>query len=536
MASAAPIPLRWLNACARALCGASAVVAILASEPARGETLIDAMRQAHALNPSVLAERSRQTATEELIPRARSSGLPSVSIEAGASRRTEAFHPGTDAALSPASIGARLSQPLFDGFRTDAGLARARAEVASGALLLIDREQRVLLEAAAAYLAVLRDREQLALEQANLGFLRQERASIAGRQRAGDLSLTDVAQAEARLYEGEARLAAAKAQVSASETDYAAIIGRQPGRLARPVSPEALIPRDLYDAVSLARAEHPAIKSASFKAHAARHDVEAARGSFLPTVTLDASVEREIHGSTTHIRKDDASVGVRFNLPLDTDGSRGAELRERRATANQRSYEAIDTRVRIEADVVAAWKRREAARARITASDARIAAAEAALRGMKVEADVGERSTTDVLDAQREVIDAKSGRLTADFDRQLATYTLLAAMGQLDLDTLARGAPDRVFDHRVFDHGTSAERADEIITFGPIEITGSLPPEDGGSNQPSKIRLPAMQDAAREAIPMPTPNWLRPGHHGFRVGPAKDSPWSTLVFGNGPPY
>ena len=66
----------------------------------------------------------------------------------------------------------------------------------------------------------------------------------------------------------------------------------------------------------------------------------------------------------------------------------------------------------------------EATKARITASQAQVQAAEIALNGVREEARVGQRTTLDVLNAQQELLNARVNLITAQRDRVVASYAL----------------------------------------------------------------------------------------------------------------
>ena len=68
-------------------------------------------------------------------------------------------------------------------------------------------------------------------------------------------------------------------------------------------------------------------------------------------------------------------------------------------------------------------------------------AAEIALNGVREEARVGQRTTLDVLNAQQDLVNARVALVTAQRDRVVASYTLLAAVGRLSPQVLGLQVP-----------------------------------------------------------------------------------------------
>ena len=75
-------------------------------------------------------------------------------------------------------------------------------------------------------------------------------------------------------------------------------------------------------------------------------------------------------------------------------------------------------------------------KAEIKTTDIQVKAAENALNGVRREALVGQRTTMDVLNAEQELVNARVAVVTAQRDRVVASYTLLAAVGRLSPEVL----------------------------------------------------------------------------------------------------
>lgn len=404
------------------------------------------MTSAFIGNPGLDAERARQRADEETIRQEWAKALPQVSLDASQGREeTRTNGSSTTTELEPDSYSLTLSQSLFRGFQTLNGTKRAKSEVLAGAARLHDREQTVLLDTVTAYMDVIRDRKIVALRRNNLQFLRGELKATRARQRQGDLSKTDVAQARTRVFEGEADLAQAEADVDVSEATFQAVVGRHPGALTPPLLPSALIPASLDAALQLAESANPLIVRAVYEQEAARRAKREAYGALLPTVSLELSHGVEHETSASIDKEEESSVFVRMKMPLYKGGDSYSRIRETRARESGAAYEVTDTRRRTRASVIDAWKQFHAAQSRIRAANQQVRAARDALRGVQIEVKVGERALFEVLDAQRELVNGEVALARARRDHVVAGYTLLAVTGRLTARHLHLPAayPDR---------------------------------------------------------------------------------------------
>lgn len=408
---------------------------------ANAENLKQAIRAVYENNPALLAERARQRADDEVLPQALAGLRPTIDVGGSIGREKKRTSPPpihTD--LKPSNLNISLSQPIFRGLRTLNSTRKAKAEVLAGREMLLDKEQTILLSAVTAFADVLRDRRIVTFRNANVRFLAQELRATETRRKEGVLTRTDTDQARSRLYQGQANLAQARAELASSEAQYAAIIGHRPGRLVPPPSITHHLPQTLQTALSISEAENPLIIAATYRKEAAAHEVHVLRGELLPTVSLDATYQRDYDLSATTSRQDEASVELRFSMPLYNAGTNFSKIRQARAVLEQRKHDMANTLRDVQASVKSAWQQRIAGNARINATRIGVFSALAALKGVRLEAKVGERSVFDILNAQRDVVNAEVNLAQAQRDHVVASFTLLATVGgltadQLDLDT-----------------------------------------------------------------------------------------------------
>jgi outer membrane protein len=442
----------------------AAAICVALSGPAFAEGLPDALAKAYQSNPQLNAERARQRATDENVPVQLSGYRPQIVASLGAGmqavRNLLPDNTVQTATLKPWTIGVTVTQTLFNGFRTANSVRVAELQVKSGREALRNVGQGVLLDAVTAYTNVLANQALVAAQRANVDFLSQTLDITQKRLNAGDVTPTDTAQAEARFNRGRSDLNAAEVNLAVSEATYAQVIGNAPSRLS-PASPvDRLLPRSREDAMSLAMQGNPAVLAAGFDVDVATTTIRVAEGSLLPTVTLQGSASRSRDTDQTLGTKgtDQASILGQINAPIYDGGLAAAQTRQSKELAAQSRQVLDQIRNQSRTAAISAWVSNEGAKVAVSASESEVRAAEIALKGVGREAQGGQRTTVDVLNSQQDLIQARARLIGAQRDRVVASYTLLSAIGRLDVRTLGLNTPDYLPDvhyHQVRDawHG-----------------------------------------------------------------------------------
>lgn len=416
--------------------------AALLAGPAAAESLNEALAEAYSGNPALGAERARQRATDELVPQALSGWRPTVTAQGDAGHNWSNTNTSPSTESDPAGVSISLAQPLFRGLKTIYGTRAAEASVAAGRQNLLAVEQDVLFKAVAAYANVLRDRQIVAFRQKNVAVLQEQLRAATARFEAGETTRTDTAQARARLSQSQALLSGARATLAASVANYARIVGHAPGTLKYPKI--ATLPAALDAALAVAAETNPDVLAAAFVEEASRHSIEVVRGDLLPSLTLEATASLRHDPSNSAHTSDQATIRGVLSVPLYEAGRTYSAVREAKQVASQRRLQAVETGRAVREAVEATWSALVAARQTIAAAKAQVAAAELALDGVRQEYQVGSRTTLDVLDAEAELTDARIVQASAERDRVVAAYQLLAAIGRLTARDL--GLPVAYYD------------------------------------------------------------------------------------------
>jgi outer membrane protein len=297
---------------------------------------------------------------------------------------------------------------------------------------------------------VLRDTAILDLQRRNVQVLQEQLKQTRDRFNVGEVTRTDVAQAESRLAAAQSQVLAAEATLKGSQAAYRRVIGVEPLNLRAAMPVDRLSPSTLAASVDAGWREHPTVNAAQYTVDAAVMAVKAAEGSLYPTVTLESNVQRRWDVQPGVSDQMTGTVLGRVTVPVYQGGAEYSVIRQNKETLGQRRIELDVQRDLIRSTVVQSWSQLEATKAQIIAAQAQVTASEVALNGVREEARVGQRTTLDVLNAQQELVNARVTLVTAQRDRVVASYTLLASVGRLSPQAL-RLATD-LYDARVHYH------------------------------------------------------------------------------------
>jgi len=408
----------------------SAVTAGLAV-PVGAQSLADALIAAYRNSNLLEQNRAVLRAADEDVAQAVAALRPVINFIA----RAQAAHPlpATGNRLS-ASLGLSAELTVLDFGRGDLGVAAARESVLAIRQALVNLEQRVLLSAVAAYMDVRSATEVVGLREANVRLITQQLRAARDRFEVGEITRTDVSIAEARLAGARSNLAAAQGDLAVAREIYRAATGGYPGSLQAPPAPPRL-PARLEEAQAIARTGHPSIRQAQHEVAAAdiRHSqtVAARQGSVVAGADL----------GITDRGRESGSVSLTYRRQLYTGGRQSSQERQVAARRDAARFSLQQTTVEVLQEVGRAWSDLAVATARIEASIRQIEASQTAYDGVRQEAELGARTTLDVLNAEQELLDARAARIGAEAGRYIAVYRLLASMGLLTVDHLRLGIP-----------------------------------------------------------------------------------------------
>jgi outer membrane protein len=430
-----------------------AAIAALTAGPADAETLSGALSKAYLNNPDINQQRAAVRVSDENIPKANAGFLPTVNGQASyAISNTEFGFPGQSGTqLShPRGFGLTATENVWNGERTINGVRQAESSVLAAREQLRNTEQNTLLNGVTFYMNVLRDSAILSLNRANVDVLKEQLRNTQDRFNVGEVTKTDVAQAQASLAGAEAQALSAQSTLQSSIASYRQVIGDEPKNLA-PVKPlDRLLPKTLADAIGISQVEHPAIVATLHGVDAAELNVKVVEGALLPTLSGQLQVADQWDATSfntipNHIVNTTATA--QLTIPIYQGGSEYASIRQAKEQLTQQELQATQQRDTVRQAVTSAWWLFAVSPAVIRSSRSQVDAAAVALAGVREEAKVGQRTTLDVLNAQQTLLNARVQLVSAEHDQVVASYALLSAVGRLS--TVNLGVAVAQYDPRV---------------------------------------------------------------------------------------
>ena len=406
--------------------------------PVRAETLADALIAAYRNSNLMEQNQAILRAADEDVAQAVASLRPVVAFIAdgqyGYSQTLldSGISVSNDGLFGNYSVTAQMT--LFDFGRTQLAIEAAKETVLATREALIAIEQQVLLAAVSAFVDVRLQQEIVSLRENNVRVITEQLRAAQDRFDVGEVTRTDVAQAEARLAEARANLVVAQGDLAIARENYRAATGNYPGVLSAPPAPPRTA-ATLDAARSVALRTHPLIRQAQREVQAAELNVARARANMKPTIAAQAQL------SVDHDNLQENGVGINFNQTIYSGGALSSALRQAMAIRDA-SFAGLKQRgVEVAEAVGIVWSNLDVADASIAATEQQISAAQIAFDGVREEASLGARTTLDVLDAEQDLLDARAARLSAVAQRYIGIYQLLASMGLLTVDHLALGIP-----------------------------------------------------------------------------------------------
>lgn len=433
----------------RATALAAVLLALAAPDTARAETLTEALATTYLTNPTLAAQRAQLRQVDEQVPQALAGWRPQLAITgaAGVARRDTNDELIERQDTTPRDVGIDITQPLYRGGQTVAATRAAENAVRAGRARLVSVEQDVLLNAVVAYVNVLAAQAVLEFEIQNEQRLARFLEATQDRFAVGEVTRTDVFQAEARLARASADRVQGEGDLEAARAAYVAVVGVPPTNLQLPDVPDDL-PESLIAAADLATERNPQVVAAEFEERSTLDTVDQVRGELLPELNVRGEATRGYDIGLIGGRVDDLRATVNVVVPLYQAGAVYSRVRQaKQAVAEQRRI--IDDQRREAAQLAAiAWSDFVAAQASVVAFTSEVRANEVAVEGVVREQAVGTRTVLDVLDTQQDLLESQRSLVTARRNELRFAYEVKRAIGTLTAELL--GLPVDYYSPEVY--------------------------------------------------------------------------------------
>ena len=404
---------------------------------ARADTLVEALIMAYQNNPTLQAQRASLRATDESVPQALAGWRPNVDIvgDGGYNAEGGTGINGVDQ-RGEYSGNLRITQNIYSGGGTVADVRRAENTVRAERARLAIAEQSVLLNAVQAYMNVYRDESVVQLNINNERVLNRQLEATRDRFNVGEVTRTDVSQAEARLASARAARVQAEGALQISRGIYEQIIGKLPDALAKPEAIKQL-PTSRQETIEVARKDNPSVVAADYDERAARENVWVVQSDLLPKVDVVGQGGRGVNQSSSNSTSDSGSVMAQLTVPLYEQGLTTSRVREAKQVVGRNRLLLIEAQRTATEEATNAWESLTSARAQIQSLNAAVRSNRIALEGVRQESLVGSRTVLDVLDAEQELLNSEVNLVSAERDEIVAQYQLMSALGRLTAQSMS---------------------------------------------------------------------------------------------------
>ncbi len=431
------------------------LLAVAAGATAQAETprtLTQALAAAYANNPGLQAARAQLRAVDENVPQALAGWRPQVTLSANAgynevttithytSTYAAPYDTSTNRLLGTNTEQLTVVQPLWRGGATRAATNRARNQVLSQRAQLMSTEQQLFLNVISAFVNVIASQQVLALDVNNERVLAKQLQATRDRFRVGEITETDVAQAEAALAGATATRQTAEGSLQTARGQFLQYVGELPGHLVPP-QPVLLPVRTLEQARALASVNNPNVIAARFNEAAAKDAFDAAYAKLMPSLSLQGVLARTKDVNTANTTQRYGEILATLTMPLYQGGAEYAAIRQARQQVEQAQKLVLDAQRSAVQLVISAWETYNSAKSTLDSTRAQIRSNEIALEGTEREAIVGTRTTLDVLNAEQLLLNSQVALVQNLANLVGASYAVAGAVGRLTARDLALPVP-----------------------------------------------------------------------------------------------
>ncbi|MBI3196773.1 MAG: TolC family outer membrane protein [Rhodospirillales bacterium] len=419
--------------------GLALAIGLAASPGARAQSLIEVLSTTYNSNPDLLASRALLRQTDETLAQAVANWRPRVTVSLNYNKNIDANYPvispNSFATLNGKNTMLQLTQPIFLGGTTVANTKQAQANIQAQRASLADTEQTTLLAAVTSYADLVQNIAIADARRNNVRVLVQQLDATRERFRVGELTITDVSQAEARLELAKADLVQADTQVRIAEAAFQRTVGVRPGKLGE-IPLIGGLPGSEEEAVALAMDGGARPVSAQYRITAASYGVNSAVGALLPQINLVGTIQQQFDVQVPGDKYYNYILGFQATIPIYQGGGEWSKIRQAKELVGQRRNELDSARRAVAENTIRAWRQLDSSRSRVTSFEAQVRANEVALNGVRQEALVGSRTTLDVLNAEQELLNSQVNLIQARHDVQVSYYGVLAGIGRLTARSL----------------------------------------------------------------------------------------------------
>ncbi|MFT8353668.1 MAG: TolC family outer membrane protein [Gluconobacter japonicus] len=420
-------------------------------------TLQEALATAYLTNPTLREERARLRATDEQVPTAMAGWHPTIQT----SMNLSYYNGQTNYAATGGSLGSNnryqtpgysggvnITQPLYQGGKTLASIHAATNQVMAERAKLIATEQDVFTNVVSAYVGVIEDEQLLQLAINNEHVLQQQLQATEERFHVGEITRTDVAQAQAALASATAQRQQAEGTLQSAQATYLQIVGIAAAPNLEPPQPLNLPVKDEKEAVALAVQNNPSVVNALFAEAQQKDNVSVQISAIMPKVSAELNYQHSVNQGYSRSLTDNKYGVIAFQIPLYQGGSEYAAIRGARQQT-QAAHREVDVQRRQALQKAASsWQQMVAYKQSIASDRIAISANVIALDGVERQALVGTSTTLAVLQQQQTLLSAQQALVQHLSSLVRSSYSVAASIGRLTASDLKLGVP--LYDEKAY--------------------------------------------------------------------------------------
>lgn len=432
--------------------------------PAQAD-LVQAWRQAQAVDPGVAAKAMEQRAGQARREQASALWAPTVYLSAstglmGSQSATRGAQFSSDeldgkkyeesafntSILMGVSARAAITaiKPLIDRER-EAGSRQLQLSAEATDLAKEVSQQELMLAVAQRYLDVLASQEALRLSEKQALALARADNELKRRRKLRDATVMDVQESAERLQSLRARQVAIKTDIAerlSALKDLAGDVNLKPLRTTVDVGTRPLADVSIY--LEQMAKNHPALRMLDLHVQAAMQEAQkyvqghqAARVDAIAQASVDHLSGRGQFGAASNTGSQQM-IGIQLTVPLSTGGLRSAKQEEALALAEKLRLERDKLRLDMQRHVRLAWHALAAAPERLAAQEEALKTSLARVEGTRKAQSVGSRTTLELLSAEADAVAAEQAVFMERLSFLANQLRLAAATGNLSEETLAQ--------------------------------------------------------------------------------------------------
>ncbi len=403
-------------------------------------TMKQSMSEAYKNSPEIVALRAKLKASNQQISKVLGETRPKVSLDANAGydKTVTINTSGIESTRynRPRSMTLDISKNIYDSGRKANNLKKHEALILSDRAELQSNEQQLLLKTAKTYLKLFEAIEINNLANNNYKVLKKHFEATQNRFEVGEVTVTDLSQAKARFLRANANEIKTRGEIEVERSNYFSIVGKNaPQKLSFP-SEQYVFPNTLKEVIEISLKHNPRIISFGLKKRASFADISLSATDLLPKVDLNLKAQKAWDPNTFFNEYQNFKVDLSVKVPLYNGGTNYANVREKKHTAIEKS-KLLDYEIKkLIRDIEILWFSLKTYKTQIKAIKASIEASKTALKGVKAEANVGTRTTLDVLDAEQEALQESIELILVKNNILSTQFELLEKMGKFTPKTL----------------------------------------------------------------------------------------------------